>query len=290
MGDYLSELAAKNIGTADVIKPRRAARFEPNGMSVNVPAEPLFFQPENFDHEHSFEDERSKIKPDLRPRGTRLNRKDELGASHYNSYEQIPQPEIISPTKQPSPIKRQINEHISIQSKMIEEVRETTNEILSSPHQTSPPIRMPKKSLPASGDAVEETKSEVKSVSIQPRFGPKITELKMPETKISEPPIVERKIIEKQIPIVAKPSVSKAENHFGETTANQRKILTPLEKMSKQTADNSQSSNFPVINVTIGRVEVRAIAGSAAVKEKRPKPPTLSLEEYLRERNSGGGR
>lgn len=47
----------------------------------------------------------------------------------------------------------------------------------------------------------------------------------------------------------------------------------------------------PTINVTIGRIEVRATTPQAA-QPRRPKPaaPTMSLEEYLRRRDRGGGK
>jgi hypothetical protein len=44
----------------------------------------------------------------------------------------------------------------------------------------------------------------------------------------------------------------------------------------------------PAINVTIGRVEVRAVMPRVAVpKPAPPSPPKLSLEDYLKQRNGG---
>jgi len=48
------------------------------------------------------------------------------------------------------------------------------------------------------------------------------------------------------------------------------------------------STSAPIIRVTIGRVEVRAIhPPAAAPKEAKPAPPKLSLEDYLHKREGG---
>jgi hypothetical protein len=45
----------------------------------------------------------------------------------------------------------------------------------------------------------------------------------------------------------------------------------------------------PTIQVTIGRIEVRATpAAKAPVRERPAAPSSLSLEEYLRQRSKGG--
>jgi hypothetical protein len=47
----------------------------------------------------------------------------------------------------------------------------------------------------------------------------------------------------------------------------------------------------PTINVTIGRIEVRATTPQAAQpRRSKPAAPTMSLEEYLRRRDRGGGK
>jgi hypothetical protein len=44
----------------------------------------------------------------------------------------------------------------------------------------------------------------------------------------------------------------------------------------------------PTIHVTIGRVEVRATAPAVPASKPRPAPQTTSLDDYLRQRSSGG--
>jgi hypothetical protein len=46
-----------------------------------------------------------------------------------------------------------------------------------------------------------------------------------------------------------------------------------------------------IVQVTIGRVEVRATPAPALLPQKeRSAPPVMSLDEYLRQRAQGGGR
>ena len=48
-----------------------------------------------------------------------------------------------------------------------------------------------------------------------------------------------------------------------------------------------ESSSRPTIEVTIGRLEVRAVQSGPAPSQPRPKSSRISLEEYLRSRNGG---
>jgi hypothetical protein len=46
----------------------------------------------------------------------------------------------------------------------------------------------------------------------------------------------------------------------------------------------------PTIQVTIGRVEVRATPAPATSRKPATEPAVMSLEEYLRQRSAGGER
>jgi hypothetical protein len=55
-----------------------------------------------------------------------------------------------------------------------------------------------------------------------------------------------------------------------------------------QRFEQSSTTSAPTINVTIGRVEVRAIHSPAPVrKQSKPAAPKLSLEDYLKKREGG---
>ena len=51
----------------------------------------------------------------------------------------------------------------------------------------------------------------------------------------------------------------------------------------------AENESSHTVQVTIGRVEVRAIFTPSAPQPPRPRPvPTLSLDEYLKQRDGGG--
>lgn len=61
-------------------------------------------------------------------------------------------------------------------------------------------------------------------------------------------------------------------------------------KPAVRTLDRPHPQSEPSIQVTIGRVEVRAeISSQAARRTERASSPVMSLEEYLRRRNKRGG-
>jgi hypothetical protein len=66
------------------------------------------------------------------------------------------------------------------------------------------------------------------------------------------------------------------------------KLRRAFEKSGSQQAEPQAA---PTINVTIGRIEVRATTPPAAqLRKPKPAAPTMSLEEYLRRRDRGGGK
>jgi hypothetical protein len=56
---------------------------------------------------------------------------------------------------------------------------------------------------------------------------------------------------------------------------------------SQPQSEHLEAPTLPTINVTIGRVEVRASAPAKRAESARPSTPKLSLEEYLRGRSKG---
>jgi hypothetical protein len=79
--------------------------------------------------------------------------------------------------------------------------------------------------------------------------------------------------------------------HAGEQR-RQLPAITPLSMRpppeSRPVATAEASDSAPVIRVTIGRIDVRAVSPPQAPAPKaKPSPPALSLEDYLRSRHSG---
>lgn len=71
-------------------------------------------------------------------------------------------------------------------------------------------------------------------------------------------------------------------NHFSEANRMVRR------RTSSAQFEQPSTTGVPTINITIGRVEVRAIHSSApAPNPAKPAPPRLSLDDYLQKREGG---
>lgn len=309
MRDYLSDLVTKNIGTAEIIQPRRASRFEPaqtQGAFETQPETSLF-------RETDLEVERTIETTQVSPR-----RAPKTGSREKNA--------AISNTE---------NSEDQIQTSFIEPVKPRTTEI----KQIVSRSRRAPEEIEAPPEVIEL------KISAEQSFETKDASKKNSEAARSKTKDLEKETLETPTPIVAKPRITALENRSEETgksqtitpltkeqTAKQASdrteiqeaaiqptiIPTPREQTSKQSAeraekpetamqqtvvsfpraqtsgqisDLTETPEAPVINVTIGRVEVRAVTSSAPPKHAhRAKPQTMSLEEYLRKRGNGGER
>jgi hypothetical protein len=68
-----------------------------------------------------------------------------------------------------------------------------------------------------------------------------------------------------------------------ETTAPSQTHLSA----SKQYSHHAAVSESPTIQVTIGRIEIRAAVASASARKTSARSPAMSLDDYLKQRNGG---
>jgi hypothetical protein len=74
-------------------------------------------------------------------------------------------------------------------------------------------------------------------------------------------------------------------------TAAPPNVARPTGPNAARAMQGEAAASAPIINVTIGRVEVRATNAPAAPRrESAPAAPLMSLDDYLRQRAGGGGR
>jgi hypothetical protein len=133
---------------------------------------------------------------------------------------------------------------------------------------------------------------------IQPA-APKTSESREIEVRLAQasslnaPPAQDHPRTEAKIPRI------KANASEAATTENQGSFIVrprldqysePPAPRPKTQAQAAAAITEQVINVTIGRVEVRATpAPAAATRSGNQKPPMMSLDDYLRRRSGGGG-
>ena len=283
MSDYLSDLVTRNIGTADVTQPRRPARFEPARATGALEAviEPSSFQADIFE-------EKQIIEPTTpaRRRGVRLTEKNEKISSLMNADEEIEQALLITPPEIRSPETERNDARVILAPRIIEEKQETTGESFPVPSLSSQTFS-PSKAPPKSAQNQEVSNDIIEQALIQTHRAPAA---ETDGLEISPAKSFDRQSIEMLAPIIIEPRVEKAENHAEDAAIHQTIIQLAQEQMSKQISERAAIPETPVINVTIGRVEIRAAVSFAPPKQSHAKPQTLSLDEYLRKRRNGGER
>jgi hypothetical protein len=137
--------------------------------------------------------------------------------------------------------------------------------------QPSPPSREPQFAVPA-----RETERVILTNAVP---------LAQPRSSVSPPPIADP-ISE---PLSAPLSVRAPTTDFGKKMqiVVQPEIVSRLKPAASSVIPLSRSSpkEPPAIQVTIGRVEVRAVVARAASRPPSPSTSKVSLEEYLKNRN-----
>jgi hypothetical protein len=64
-------------------------------------------------------------------------------------------------------------------------------------------------------------------------------------------------------------------------------VVTTRRRHDEQAPAESVRASEPVVHVTIGRIEIRAVEERASRPTPSQRPPALSLDDYLAERNQG---
>jgi hypothetical protein len=102
----------------------------------------------------------------------------------------------------------------------------------------------------------------------------------------------DRRIIgQPRVSPLAQPADESSKHHTGSSQLRHGQVvprpLAPLRR--EQVVYQAAEPPMPTINVTIGRIEVKASPPAAAPPQPRkPQPTLMSLDEYMRRRNDGG--
>jgi hypothetical protein len=283
MSDYLSDLVTKNIGMANVIEPRRPARFEPlqTTSALEFEIEPTR-QTDVFETEQTIES-----RPPARPRREVKLIEKTVETSSRTRDEEIEHAPKLAPREIHSPKTETRQTRVTLAPKTDEPPHESNVENFSLSNLSTPtfsPIT-PLRSPPKVAEKEEISSDKIEHAPIQTQVVTRETDNSKPLSENNSEP----QTIEAREKIVIEPRVEKIENRFEETKIQQT-VISPHEQASKQIAERFDTPPTPTINVTIGRVEVRAAVSSAPPKQAHAKPPTLSLDEYLRKRRNGGER
>jgi hypothetical protein len=293
MSDYLSNLVDRSLDRADVVQPRLPSLFEPTPAIGNVttglwqPATPAVAGIEESITASESPDLNQPDRQNDRSNSPNLNNQldnssnlDSPRLSLPTIAEQLLQPfvkplaSIFAPAAELPPPPVSISEiqpqalptHV-IEKKIIE--KQITNQVL----------------------ATEQTNS----VSLQPAAVVANSYNAAPAEPIGQPPsTVNNSFTTEGIikPIAGQFNENPALNpvqpdRLGQDNKNSTlaQVRSAIQILAPEVAPSSPS---PVIQVSIGRIEVRATTSAAPVATPRSRPTTMSLDEYLRQR--GGSR
>ena len=262
MSDYLGYLVEKSLNLTEVVQPRLSLLFEPQqsaawlipGVDINM---------DRVDGEQTSAQGEVITFPTMK---SFINHLAESKASEAN--QGVSRIDVDRQSSTSSPSK---NEHFSksADKKKSQSISPSMNEHLSqSPDKKKSPSITPLRR--AGKQSGQEQKPQ--------RLTPASDEV------TAKPPASTVLVREQQT--VLKPYVKNIESK--ERVSSEKQPFVPL-KMPAPMAREEAPQVTPTINVTIGRIEVRATPPPVSKSGKqRSAPPAMSLEEYLGKRSQGG--
>lgn len=303
MADYLSNLAAKNLSPQESLRPRPLSRFEP---AAEMPAmspvteapqtarqQQIPVRPEEPAGPAPLQEEQIPAdKPAAIPRPSE-HRSEPRGKS---TQPEVPNSAISPPvripnyTEQEPPAPAAPAQEIGIP--LVQAYRGRLDPPVTTPRRSparspasdqslsppgepepvSPAAGAPAAALPRQRHGPMETSPAAKPEKINSLLPENTLQLDAPAAKASHP---------RSAPATA--------TRQGPTTAHElRPDVPPLPEL---TTPMERAELTPTVNVTIGRIEVRASKPPEPPRRKpAPKPTVMSLDEYLQSRSNGGGR
>lgn len=307
MSNYLNNLVAKSFNQTEVVQPRVASLFEPLPMSPGSVAGQGFNLEQLMDtamsDETEFEDrsrERTSTVLPIEPPRERRSRTPDLRSppitpqplsNPFPTEETSPTPPPYQPSSAPvEPIVTPLSvrgEQLPPGSASLEPFpvnREATN--ASGPRHPTEQPRLPVLETTVIQPSVSELVVSSKEPSPTADLPPELFFL-----QTTNPVVPKASALPKQ-PLVPAPAESTAIPGSTSTppSSNAVNVITQIAPPVKSVSQNFMEGGdtpqpSPTIQVTIGRIEVRATPPPAtSLAKSRPASPAMSLEEYLRQR------
>jgi hypothetical protein len=293
MADYLNNLIAKNLSLQENLQPRLPSRFEPPAETLAVadigdiappvekpdaPASPLT-APDELRSQ-------TRPSPQTTPTAPVLPLEQRLAAPKPIEPDPAPAPEpyrgrLDAPKMNPpgpdsSPVKPGQSEKQPVTT-IIQSVKEVKDVIGPSAPVTTEvvPANEPVRSYHSSDLGAEQVREVVIEQRSEHVLVPNTikTAEQEPSPEKPKPATQSRPVVPAPTPAPTPPS------------QDLRPVVPPLPDLAPRSAPPEPS---PTINVSIGRVEVRATAPPAnPARKPTPAPQIMSLDEYLQSRSNG---
>jgi hypothetical protein len=269
MSDFLTNLALRSSRSADLIKPRLPSLFEPSRPATNLLAKSEFAPLEHF--QETTDDV-------LRPSDSPQVRGSSLGPIESPSTRQAATPPSVTQQTRPSLEPMTTNGAFAgkLQAPLL--ARPLTTSDASAVMPQSPRVAEPAQSSQRSHDHLADSNQPTNRDTREGFESP------------SFPTLVTGNLLSKN-----QPDGPTLQPSAATIAANRRAVdLMPVARVearsneSKSKFSSSQSTpSEPSIQVTIGRIEVRATQQQPPAQKDRSASPVMSLDEYLRKKRAG---
>lgn len=286
MSNFLNHIVAKSLGLTEAIQPRLAPRFEPLPASRGEMPARLGFETRTIFEEppaNEMTGQASTIiqtaadaRPEPPPSRPRINPIAQTRPEPLEGERQITERPVVDSPNRPAPDSVQ-----AIRPTLLVAPPQSGYPFIKQP-EPSPadePRRTPvtKRDAPASSSSsVAPQKLSSAETITHHRLNEPITSrvIPRPQTIKPEPPASASSQMPKPTSVVLRPNQS----HAATTAA-------PAEGLNSIVATPSS----PTIQITIGRVDVKAVMAQPGAPRRLPDPPssTPSLADYLKQRNGG---
>ncbi|MUL34939.1 hypothetical protein [Gloeocapsopsis dulcis] len=280
MSDYLSNLVSKTLNPTEAVQPRLASLFEPqHGIVGHVP-----------------QANRDSERQDL---ATTTDEIEPLTFSRNKLRENALASRLV---EQPPPLPRQVA-FTPVESRQLGISRLSIEQEQQQSHSSELPLKSIVSNqidaTPSSSAIEKQTRPLLVESATQHNAIEQVVSL---EQSIAQPVTSNESVVATATEATAtksQPILKPPEQSLIEST----KPLVALEKIIVQpqvmpyvepvvpVEPTATPAPTPTIQVTIGRIEIRAMPPAASSSQKqRNAPPVMSLDEYLRQRNQGGSR
>jgi hypothetical protein len=306
VSDFLSNLVTRSLNREQAIRPYVASLFEPTRESG--PAVPVDLEPEV---EVAAAGERTAGSTDVAPT-TVASRRSTLATSGpilpLDASTRVAEPAMVSRPRSPAPVVPQTPDEsaeggpegpavlapkASLELATTQTLRhpaaDQPSPWLTRGTEGSPPQREPQRATrPTVAPLVREVVGERRLETSRPAASPE-----PPAVGTPTPGRTSRENADEAS--WAGPTRSGVESLSGPkpTPVIVRPLVRPVpegEAMARPGTKPDTEAPGPTIQVTIGRVEVRAVSEPPPQQQERPQPSVMSLDEYLRLRANGGER
>jgi hypothetical protein len=297
MSDFLSNLVARSLNNAKVIRPRLTSLFEPQN--------PMFIRTStgNFELDRFIEQVPEEAAPRKRPDASSEMPDIETKLSRWNLRQAPRHTDEMSPEEA---VQNVLRPHREVKASEPESEESSINHQGRSNHQQSASARTAEteifsprsefrkpefapdfeKGMPERNAGFDEVRQHLKIVGSLPEIG-RQKAIEFAAFRRGSEPISSRVFRGQQQPVQSVVRADRSEmvntnahpmyphgTHYSEPAA-----LRQIKPMN---------TPEPAIEVTIGRIEVRATPSASQPKMQSQKSPKMSLDEYLHQRSGGG--